>query len=377
MNKLEEFQDLSDVLIIFAVERLCLGGVRTIINHLTEAAAAAGASVCIATNVVPDPIFHDKAQVIKLGIGLQGLSKYITLAASLIPLKLLRTIRHARRGRGRVVLHLNSPYPTVSATVLIAKLMLRAPLIYTIHANRTHIPGWAWFIERIIFKFADTVVTELPASVSDLRGIRVGRPNRIVNIDFGVSEAVTTRKWMSHERHAFRFVSVARLDKNRYVDRLLVAFSIATREAMPRPLEFVVIGSGPEHDALQSLVLRLNLEQMVVFLPAMPEWAIQDELMEADCFVTLAAGGQIGMAGKIAAGVGIPIVALELSEIVSEFTALDEEKLARLMISAARMTREQQEMTGKVLRERLFHSVSEMNKSYLSEFSRATCTFSE
>jgi glycosyltransferase involved in cell wall biosynthesis len=377
MNKLEELQDLSDVLIIFAVERLCLGGVRTIISHLTEAAAAVGASVCIATNVVPDPIYHDNAQVIKLGIGLQGVSKYITLAASLIPLKLLRTIRQARRSRRRVVLHLNSPYPTVSATVLIAKLMLRAPLIYTIHANRTHIPSWAWLIERIIFKFADTVVTELPASVSDLRGIRVGRPNRIVNIDFGVSEAVTTRKWIPHERHAFRFVSVARLDKNRYVDRLLIAFSIATREVLSRPLEFVVIGSGPEHDALQSLVLQRNLEQMVVFLPAMPEWAIQDKLIEADCFVTLAAGGQVGMAGKIAAGVGIPIVALELSESVSEFTAIDEEKLARLMISAARMTREQQEMAGKVLQKRLFHSVSEMNKSYLSEFSRATCTFSE
>ena len=117
---------------------------------------------------------------------------------------------------------------------------------------------------------------------------------------------------------------------------------------------------------------RLHLDELVVFRPAVAEWAIQDELREADCFVTLTAGGQVGMAGKIAAGVGIPIVALELSESSSDFAATDEERLAQLMRGAARMTREQQEMRGKALQERLFHSVAEMNKSYLSEFLRAS-----
>lgn len=372
MKSVEGLHDLSDVLIIFVVESLCLGGVRTIVGHLTEAAAAAGASVCISANVIRDPIHNERVQIIKLGIGLQRLSKYITLAASLVPLKLLRITRHALRSQRRVVLHLNSPYPTASVAALMVKLMLRTPIIYTIHANRTHIPVWAWLVERIIFKFADTVVTELPASVSELRAIRVGMPKRVVNIDFGVSDAVITRKWMPHERDLYRFVSVARLDKNRFVDRLLVAFSIAARDMVSRPLEFVVVGSGPERSALWSLVSRLHLDELVVFRPAVAEWAIQDELREADCFVTLTAGGQVGMAGKIAAGVGIPIVALELSESSSDFAATDEERLAQLMRGAARMTREQQEMRGKALQERLFHSVAEMNKSYLSEFLRAS-----
>ena len=377
MNNSERHCDLTNVLIIILVEKLCLGGVRTIVNHLTEGTTKAGAAVCIAANVVRDPIQHNGVQVIKLGFGLRGLSKYLTLAASLMPLGLLRAVRQARRSQHRVVLHLNSPYLTVSAAALMVKLMSGTPLIYTIHANRTHIPVWAWIAERIVFKFADTVITELPASVSDLRKIRFGAPNRMVNIDFGVCETVATRRWKAHDRALFRFISVARLDRNRFVDRLLTAFSIAAEGIVWRPLEFVVVGDGSELEALKSFVASLHLEQNVVFRSTVPEHVIQDELMEADCFVTLSAGGQVGMAGKIAAGVGIPIVALELSESSAEFSAIDAEKLAELMISTARMTREEQEENGQLLRKKLFHSVSEMSESYMPEFFRAARNASE
>lgn len=361
---------LDGVTIIYAVDVLCVGGVRTILGNLGDAALTAGAAVCIATNFVWDSSSLAHLEVIKVGFGLNGIRKAATAVASVFPWRLFRAVGDARRRGRRVIVHLNSPYPTIALSLMLVKFVFRTSLIYTIHANRTHIPRWGWLMERVIFGVADTVVTELPASVVDLRALRRFTPRREIRIDFGVSDKTVKRQWVAHDCGTFSFISVSRLDKNRMVDRFLRAFALANKVALRRTLKFIIIGSGSEIGALRDLASELGVEANVRFKDSVPEEEIQDELVKADCFVTLAAGGGVGMAGKIAAGVGIPIVALEIAGDSTEFTATDDGALAELMVNASEFDCCEQMRRGQLLREKLFRTQSEMLDSYVREYRR-------
>ena len=105
----------------------------------------------------------------------------------------------------------------------------------------------------------------------------------------------------------FRFVSVARLSRQKGQDLLLRALALA-RPSLP-PVELVLVGSGPEADSLRRLSTELGLDDLVTFTGYSPD-PVQ-HLRAADCFVLASRWEGFGVALVEALQCGLPLLATD------------------------------------------------------------------
>lgn len=323
-------RDIPNISLHIVNDRLVVGGVATIIRMLRNESLAQGAKCTLWVDESDGAMERETNQ---LAWGLNGWRKWMTVACAPAPVKLVASIvRDKIRGLSPV-LHLNTPYLSTALTTLVASFFTRAPIVYTVHANKSHISAFYWALENFIYRRADRVILELSVSLSDYRG---KSQQKITFIPFGVRQANTVRKWTPRSAGPFTFIAVNRMDRNRMVDVFIEAFAaqMAANDA-----ELLLVGDGEEKAALTELAIRLGCGERVRFSPAVEEVAIQDLLVASDCFLTLTASGEVGMAGKLAAGVGIPCLAYEFDQSVpADYSAISSEQLAFKMAQLAKAT---------------------------------------
>jgi glycosyltransferase involved in cell wall biosynthesis len=288
-------------------DRMVVGGVATIIRMLCSGVEQRCGRATIWVNQTDEPLAGAPTQKL-IGFGLRGFRKWLTLACALLPGRLLLAVWRDKREGRKPVIHLNTPYLSSAISAVTAARFTSTPLIYTVHANKTHISKTYWAIEMIIFRFAWKVVLELNASRKDYRR---NDQSRVLFIPFGVKSENTRRQWRPRAARQFVFVAVNRLDPNRMVDIFIRAFAL---QMGGNDSLLHLIGNGAAKTELIALSNELGCSDRVRFFDSVAEPAIQDILVHCDCYLTLSAGGDVGMAAKLAAGVGIPVLAYEFDD---------------------------------------------------------------
>lgn len=331
-------------------DRLVVGGVATIIRMIRQYTLAQGAACTLWVDEIDASLEYE---TVSLALGLKSWRKWVTLLCAPFPLKLMSAILRDRRQGKYPVLHLNTPYLSTALATVAASLLTRTPLVYTVHANKSHISSFYWMLENCIFARSAHVVLELSASLFDYRG---KNQEKIAFVPFGVSRANTARKWMTRADSPFIFVAVNRMDPNRMVDVFIKSFAA---QMAGNTSELHLVGDGADKSILTALAAQLGCGNRVKFFPTVVEIAIQDLLVGCDCFLTLTANGEVGMAGKLAAGVGIPCLAYEFDQpAATDYSAVSVEQLAKKMAKIAQASDSELDFHANMTT-KAFHSSSE------------------
>ena len=300
MNKAEKPMSVMHV-----NDRLVIGGVATIILMLDRALFEINSQSIITIEDNEHSLRCNK-NLLQISFGLSGLRKFITLIASIFPLKMLWKIAHEKKKGNKVILHLHSPYPTTAIASVIASIFTRTPLVYSVHANRTHLNCFYWRIENLIIFFSRKVIFELNSSFRDYESICSRK--KISYIPFGVEKKNVNLKWKQTHNKVFTLIVANRLDPNRMTDVFIRAFYAQYKKDTSH---LIIIGDGTDYNKLFQLVIELNICNAVTFLPPVDEVTLQEYFIKADCLLTLSASGDVGMTGKIAAGIGMPLLTYE------------------------------------------------------------------
>ena len=310
-------------------DRVVTGGVATIMGILSKAISDSGGRVRFWTNSGDASLVSSTAPSGKLGFGLGGVRKLLTLLSSPLPVTLIMHVLRDRLQGRRPVIHVNTPYLPCAISAISASLLTRAPLVYTVHANKSHISRMYWGIEQVIYLFASTFILELAASRHDY-GKKIA--GKVLFIPFGVEAKNAELRWKPVDVDEFTFVAVNRLEANRMVHVFIKAFSLQKDRNTSR---LRIVGDGRSRDELIALAASLGCADRVEFVPGVAEVEVQRLLVKCNCFLTLSASGDVGMAAKIAAGVGMPCLAYEFASTTESFysaTTIESlsEKMARV-----------------------------------------------
>lgn len=300
------------MVIIHLNDKLILGGVSTIIKILS-------AKICGNNWINKVYVAEKNSQsypadgLISDGWKLTGFGKLIVLFKCICPLKLISIIKESLR-HSKVVIHLHTPYLPVSIAGFIAAKICGVPLIYTVHANRTHIPKFYKFYEGILIRCVDKIVLELRASYRDYSFLHMNP--KMIYIPFGVDEEVSKIQWKPHDGKEFVFVTANRLDPNRMTVKFIKAFIDQKCEKD----KLLIIGDGSEKEYLSKYINDAGATSFIEIIPAVKEQHLQKFFERADCFLTLSASGDVGMAAKIAANMSMPLIAYEFDNVdIEEF----------------------------------------------------------
>ena len=291
--------------VIHLNDRLSIGGVATIILILDKALKEIKTQSIIFVEDT-ELCLDEKADMQIISFGLSRLRKLLTFISSVAPIKILSKIIEERRKGRKVILHLHTPYLSTAIAAIISSVITKAPLIYSVHANKSHLNRFYWYIENMITYISGKVIFELNASFRDYAGICLEK--KIIYIPFGIEKKNATQKWSQTDNMVFTFIAANRLNSNRMTDKFIRAFHAQYNDDKSR---LIVIGDGVEYSKLFQLVTELNIGTAVTFLPSVDELTIQEHFIKADCLLTLSASGDVGMTGKIAAGIGMPLLSFE------------------------------------------------------------------
>jgi glycosyltransferase involved in cell wall biosynthesis len=345
-------------------DRLIVGGVATILRMVAHEARAQGAACTFWVDEANGALEQETR---RLAWGLAGWRKWLTLACSPLPFRLIMAILRDK-GQGRhPVLHLNTPYLSTAMATLSAAFWTRTPLVYTVHANKSHISSLYWKLENIIYRCADRMILELHVSQSDYREMN---QRKITFIPFGVRQANVAKKWQARATAPFTFIAVNRMDRNRMVDIFIRAFA---GQMTGNDSVLHLVGDGADKTELIALADQLGCGQRVAFYAGIDEISIQDMLVEADCFLTLTANGEVGMAGKLAAGVGIPCLAYEFDrQVPVDYSAVSVEQLSLRMGRIAQASDSDLHAHANKTTAALYSSSEDMVSSYMKTYVEVT-----
>jgi colanic acid/amylovoran biosynthesis glycosyltransferase len=197
----------------------------------------------------------------------------------------------ARQVRRDGVDHLHSHTCANSAILcMMVKRLIGVPFSMTLNAN---IEWWGGAMGR---KFEDaefTVAITQWLLEQMRREYPTLRPLQILLGRIGVD----TRSWVPSRGGArpppLQIVTVSRLHQSKGHDVLLRAFAELRTRGVPAILK--IVGSGPEHDALQALARDLELSPHVKFLGSLPEHEVRREVGEADIFALASHAEPLGV----------------------------------------------------------------------------------
>lgn len=339
-------------------DRLIVGGVATIIRLIRQTILTEKATFTLWVDethgcLEPEPR--------RLAWGLRGWRKWLTLVSSPVPYRLIYAILRDRRKGLFPVVHLNTPYISTALAAIVASVVTRVPLIYTVHANRTHISKFYWLFENFIYRCSDKFVLELSVSRIDYKK---KNQEQIRFIPFGVLRVNTSKKWHPRSIRPFKFIAVNRMENNRMVDVFIRAFA---GQMSDNDSVLYLVGDGAHKADLVALANQLGCGERILFFPGIEEVKIQDVLITCDCFLTLTASGEVGMAGKLAAGVGIPCLAYEFDQLAeTNYTATSDKQLSRKMASLAQAKDDKLENHAKETTSALYSSSDDMLSAYLT-----------
>ena len=233
------------------------------------------------------------------------------LGVALSPLALVRELRAAVEAHPCDILHGHASF--ASTTVMAAGHVgtgLGIPMLGTFHSVLRKL-GWVYVLSQPVVRwrrwpFRATAVSE--AVARDLRWIM---PERDVEI---LPNAIDPQAWPhappEPEVGRLRLVTTSRLQRRKRVGALIRAVA-EVRKSVGREVDVCldVMGTGPEEDALASLVRRLGVEDSVRLLGPGGADDVRALLARGDVFVNAADQESFGIAALEALSTGLPVVA--------------------------------------------------------------------
>jgi glycosyltransferase involved in cell wall biosynthesis len=157
-------------------------------------------------------------------------------------------------------------------------------------------------IERITARLPDRIIAVSARTASELTGIGV-KPDRIIVIPNGFGgESIRT---IGPSTAIFDVAFAGRLIKDKHVDVLIKACAEASKT---RPVKLIVIGDGPERDALEALVSELHMEDSVTFTGLVEETSLIASIKGAKTFVLPSTREGFSITTLEALACGIPVI---------------------------------------------------------------------
>ena len=117
-----------------------------------------------------------------------------------------------------------------------------------------------------------------------------------------VKDKITNLKLSSKK---FTFLTVNRLDKNKNIKFMLIAFSKKFRK---KKVELKIVGDGPELNKLKKLALELNIYKQVIFVHRASRNKLKKEMKNADCFLSSSYVETFGAVLAEAIAYGLPVI---------------------------------------------------------------------
>ncbi len=186
-----------------------------------------------------------------------------------------------------------------------------------------------WMMEAITARFTDRILTISSAEFKKAQRFHIACPPKLVNVGFGakvdffskegVTNACDTERVQQLRTHlAGRPVvgSVARLVPEKGIDCLLEAMAICVR-TWP-DLAVLILGDGPERNALEQKALELAVEKNVHFLGGIREhWEVRQLYSLMDIFALPTRWESFGIVFVEAMSMEIPVVGPKMEPITS------------------------------------------------------------
>lgn len=184
--------------------------------------------------------------------------------------------------------------------------------------------GWKGFFgkitERLVSGLTPNIVSVSGTTAKKLRQLRV--PGEICLIPNGIDPG--RMKSIPASDEISDVIFVGRLIKEKHVDVLIQAFAVLLRESPGRTL--LVIGDGPEHDSVHSLVRDLGIEDRVILKPFLDSHDEIISLLKSShvCVIPSTREG-FGIAALEALACGLPVVTIDhpdnaIGELITENT---------------------------------------------------------
>lgn len=174
--------------------------------------------------------------------------------------------------------------------------------------------------ERLVSGFTPNITAVSGTTAKNLR--RLGVRENVLIIPNGID--VKRLKSVSPDTVSSDLIFVGRLIKEKHVDVLVRAFALLLQEAPDRTL--LILGDGPEREAIRSLVSDLAIENSVKLIPFMDSHDGVISLMKSShvCVIPSTREG-FGIAALEALACGLPVVTVDhpdnaICELITENT---------------------------------------------------------
>ncbi len=219
------------------------------------------------------------------------------------------------------IVHSHVPF-TLGLWALSLAQKWRVPHVSTFHTHYEkyahYVPGLAFLdrhthiiprLARAFYNRVELVIAPTHPVKRLVQHYRIERPVRVIptGIDTELLEAAPPPRpdpWPAGRR---RLLTVSRLGKEKSLDVAMDAFA---RLADPFNAHWVIVGEGPEQEALESRARALGVEDRVTFAGAVPYTAIGGYYRAAELFLFASETETQGLVLWEAQALGLPVVAV-------------------------------------------------------------------
>lgn len=316
---------MRDILHVYKDYWPVLGGIENHVKLLAERQAAAGHAVTVlVTNTSRQTTMEERN-----GVRVIRASRLATVASTPISLELPRLLRQQRPD----ITHLHFPYPLGEMAQLLLGRGRRTVITY--HSDvvrqqsilRLYRP---WMMRAL--RAADRVIATTPTYIDSsvvLSRLRALDGDKVVVVPFGIEQqrfrtvgfdaALRLRRRLGRGP-LLLFVGVLRYYKG--LSYLLSAM-------VDIPAKLVIVGAGPEEEALRAQATALGLDERVHFAGRIPDEDLPLYYGAADLFVlpACARSEAFGLVQVEAMASGLPVISTEVGTGVSYVNRHDESGL--------------------------------------------------
>jgi 2-deoxystreptamine N-acetyl-D-glucosaminyltransferase/2-deoxystreptamine glucosyltransferase len=294
-----------------------IGGMQNSTAQLTRCLAAAGVRQVVVTSRLGGPRSRDREAthmvVVRTGMPVRRLRQLWALAAIPTVARVAADIVHAHQGEDLAVLPL----------ALGVAYWRRVALVVTVHTSVRHSVVWTprtmllkalgGAIERAVLRRAAAVITLTPRAAANLAADGVA-PGRIHVVPSGFLPAELVESLADPLPHVPRprVVFVGRLaPQKRPLDLPAIA------ERLAPPVQFVIVGDGPQRDALEAEISRTPAHDRIHLVGFVVHRRVLAFLTHADVLVLPSAYEELGTVLIEAMAAGLPVVATCVGGIVN------------------------------------------------------------
>ncbi len=230
------------------------------------------------------------------------------------------------------IIHIQTCFGLGLTGLRIAK-KLKIPAIFTYHTCFNHylhyLPGPAKFYQPIYVWYMKWLCEQFPLLISPTEVVKkelkrlTGTPIQVIPTGIPLDQlkvsATNIRSQWGIAKTDLLISTIGRLGKEKSFDLLIKSMALIVKETPNAKL--MIIGNGPERDALEKLTDQLRLRSHIIFTGYVERQTVLDMLHGSDLFAFPSQSETQGLVVLEALGMGTPVVAVKAlgpAEILSD-----------------------------------------------------------